>query len=113
MSETTERGGCLGILMRVFGASTSEETKRRRKYQRRKPPYRLRPDFLSPAELAFYTVLQQAVGQSYAINNKVRMGDLLYVPRDRDSRKYENKVSSKHVDFLLCDSTTMQPLLGD
>lgn len=74
--------------------------------------YWQRDNFLSAAELAFYRVLEQAVGQSYSINNKVRLWDVLYVPRRDDSRTYENKISSKHIDFLLCNPTTMQPVLA-
>ena len=75
-------------------------------------PYRLRDKFLSPAELAFHIVLTQAVGDRYSINNKVRLWDVIYVPRSEDRRKFENKISSKHLDFLLCDPTTMQPVLA-
>ncbi len=56
--------------------------------------------------------LAQTAGQNYSINNKVRLWDVLYVPWSEESRKYENKISSKHIDFLLCDPTTMQPVLA-
>ncbi len=43
------------------------------------------------------------------------LGDLFSVPKGDDAsrwRIYTNKIDRKHVDFLLCDSATMQPLVG-
>jgi hypothetical protein len=42
----------------------------------------------------------------------VRLWDVLYVPQREDSRTHENKISSKRVDFLLCDPTTMKAVLA-
>ncbi|OYP37220.1 DUF2726 domain-containing protein [Rhodopirellula sp. MGV] len=104
----SQRSGCLGFLLKLFGIGTGDRA------EGLKPglPYRLRDKFLSPAELSFYRILVQAVGQQFSINNKVRLWDVLYVPRQEGSRSFENKISSKHIDFLLCDPTTMQPLLA-
>ena len=41
-------------------------------------PYHLRDDFLSPAELNFYRVLQTAVSDWATIFVKVSLGDLFY-----------------------------------
>ncbi|WP_153556981.1 DUF2726 domain-containing protein [Roseimaritima sediminicola] len=103
----SQRSGCLGFFLRVFGFNSGDGTADASE----ELPYRLRTSFLSPAELAFYRVLEQAAPQ-YSINNKVRLWDVLYVPRAEGSRRYENKISSKHVDFLLCDPATMQPVLA-
>ena len=111
MTENSEPTGCLGFILKALGISPSFKSGVG-KGGRQELPYRLRKNFLSAAELAFYRVLEQAVGQTYSINNKVRLWDLLYVPRQDNSRSYENKISSKHVDFLLCDSVTMQPILA-
>lgn len=78
-------------------------------------PYHLRDHFLSPAELSFYSVLRTAVNGRAVINTKVALGDVFYVKRGDDAsnyRIYTNKIDRKHVDFLLCDSATMQPILG-
>ncbi len=108
MANDPQRSGCLGFFLKLVGIAPGSRQGR----ERNELPYRLRDNFLSPAELAFYRVLEQAAGQSYSINNKVRLWDVLYVPRSEESRKFENKISSKHIDFLLCDPTTMQPLLA-
>lgn len=69
--------GCLTSILRLIGidlvkmAAPAAQTL----------PYRLRDDFLSPAELSFYRVLCQAVGDQYVILAKVNLADLLFVPR--------------------------------
>lgn len=77
-------------------------------------PYKLRDNFLSPAELAFFTVLQTAVNGRAALCTKVSLGDVFWVSKDDPSRYriYTNKIDRKHVDFLLCDLVTMRPLVG-
>ena len=77
-------------------------------------PYRIRDDFLSPAELSFYLVLKSAVSEWAIISTKVSLGDLFYA-RSNDPSEYRtatNKIDRKHVDFLLCDPKTVKPLLG-
>ncbi|WP_442511667.1 DUF2726 domain-containing protein [Novipirellula sp. SH528] len=108
MVNKPEQTGCLGFFLKLLGIGPGAGSGR----GKNDLPYRLRDDFLSAAELAFYRVLEQGVGQTYSINNKVRLWDVLYVPRRDDSRTYENKISSKHIDFLLCDPITMQPVLA-
>lgn len=77
-------------------------------------PYQLRDHFLSPAELSFFAVLKQVVGNRAALCTKVGLGDIFWVKKDDPSRYriYTNKIDRKHVDFLLCDLATMRPLLG-
>lgn len=76
-------------------------------------PYHLRDGLLSSAELSFYHVLKQATPDYQALA-KVNLGDL-FMPKHPDHAKwrmYRNKIDRKHVDFLLCDPKTLQPLLG-
>lgn len=77
-------------------------------------PYHLRDHFLSPAEQAFFDILRQAVGNRAVLNAKVALNDIFYVNKDDYSRYriYTNKIDRKHVDFLLCDPVTMQPVVG-
>lgn len=74
-------------------------------------PYRLRDDFLSRSEFSFYKVLQLAVADHYTICPKVNLGDLFFT-HGIDKRSFWNRINRKHLDFLLCDPTTMQPRLG-
>lgn len=108
MSETRDqRPGCLGRILQALGLQPQTETEP-------ELPYHLVEDFLSPAELSFYHVLLQVVGEQVTISTKVSLGDLFYAKTgDRgENLRYRNKIDRKHVDFLLCDSKTMQPLMG-
>ena len=77
-------------------------------------PYHIRDDFLSPAEHSFFLVLKHIVSNRAVICTKVSLSDLFYVRADDPSRfrTYTNKIDRKHVDFLLCDLKTLQPLVG-
>lgn len=78
------------------------------------PSYQLRDDFITKAEHHFYRSLQAAVADHALIMAKVSLGDLFY-PRTKDRslwRTHYNKVDRKHVDFLLVDKQTLQPLIG-
>lgn len=75
-------------------------------------PYRLRDDFLSPAELSFYHVLVGAVGDRATVCAKVNLADVFFVARAAEAQRFRNKIDRKHVDFLLCDPRTMAPRCG-
>jgi len=103
----SEKQGCLEVILQVLGLKPTST-------EREVLPYRIRDDFLSPAELNFYRVLQSAIGDWAAICPKVSLGDLFYA-KSREYRTnvaYRNKIVRKHVDFLLCDPQSMRPLLG-
>lgn len=77
-------------------------------------PYVLRDDFLSRGEHNFYLVLRSIVGDRAVICPKIGLGEIVFTSiRDpKLYRTYTNKIDRKHVDFLLCDPTTMKPLFG-
>ncbi len=68
--------------------------------------YRRKPYLLSKAERSFYGVLTQAVGDKALIFSKVRVADVLAPQKGLNRSSWQqafNKISAKHVDFLLCD----------
>lgn len=77
-------------------------------------PFRLRDDFLSPAESSFYQVLNGVVGDRTTVFAKVNLADLFFVASGdhRKNRAIANRIDRKHVDFLLCHPKTMRPLAG-
>ncbi len=104
MTAAAERPGCLSALLPFLRP-------------KRKPvvdvlPYRLRDDFLSPAELSFYKVLSSVLGERFTIQSKVRLADIFFVARPNENIAYWNKISQRHLDFLVCEASTMKPLLG-
>lgn len=67
----------------------------------------------TPAERSFLGVLDQAVGDSYRIFAKVRLADLFAVRPGLESNKRMqafSKISSKHIDFVICDPANLQIL---
>lgn len=99
----SDNQGCIGFLAALFGS---------RARQVPAPTYRVRDDFLSPAELSYYRVLTTAVSGRAVVLTKVRLADLFFVPRGDGSTGARNRIAQKHVDFLLCDRDTMRPLVA-
>lgn len=108
MTETTDKEpqGCLAVLLKLIGIDLTSTP------PQQKLPYRLRDDFLSPAELSFFRVLQQSVSEELVICPKVRLADLFLVPGAKEGQSYRNKIDRKHVDFLLCSPDRMTPQLA-
>lgn len=77
-------------------------------------PYRLNDQFLTPAELSFFSVLRNVVGEQAHIAVKVGLKELFWVNTDNLSQRqtFTNKIDRKHVDFVLCEPTTMRPLVA-
>ncbi|QIT54490.1 DUF2726 domain-containing protein [Aquisalimonas sp. 2447] len=68
-------------------------------------PYRKCTALFTPAERSFLGVLDQAAGPSYRVFGKVRLADVIEVHGVSNRSKHSsafNKISSKHVDFVLC-----------
>ena len=68
---------------------------------------------LSPAELSFFKVLELAVGDNAYIVVKVRVADLLMPQKGMTRSNWQkafNSISSKHIDFVICDKTNFKPL---
>ncbi len=58
--------------------------------------------------------LKTVVGDSTHIFSKVKLSDLFYAKTGDygKTRSYTNRIDRKHVDFLLCNSKTLRPVLG-
>lgn len=103
--KTSQPKGCLFFFLQLFSPTNDSG-------EHEELPYRLRDDFLSPAELSFYRVLQTAIQSEAAVLVKVNLADIFFVARPNENRSYRNKIDRKHVDFLLCHPVSMQPLCG-
>ncbi len=70
-------------------------------------PY-CRNALMSQAEKNFFKVLLQTVGDGFLITFKVRLADIISVrPGTNEKQLYQNKINSKHVDFLICDKNDL------
>jgi hypothetical protein len=77
-------------------------------------PFKLRDDFLSPAEVSFYHVLRAAVDEHGLVFTKINLADLFFVAAGdhRQNRALANRGDRKHVDFLVCDPKTLKPIVA-
>lgn len=104
MSE--EKIGCLGILMKLFGikvpAVVSED----------QLPYELNASILSAAENSFFQTLKLAVPENACVMAKVRLADFLKVSTRERWQSHFNRISAKHIDFLICEKATMRPTVA-
>jgi len=105
-TKTEQKPGCLDTILRFFRGSAAEGT------ADESLPYRLRDDFLSPAELSFYRVLATLIANRVVIFTKVRLADIFFVARPHENRSYFGRISQRHVDFLLCEPNTAKPIVG-
>lgn len=106
-----ENVGCLGLLLQMLGL-TPRPSGGTSGTSAVPLPYRVRDDFLSPAERSFYGVLCAAAGERFVVCPKVGLSDIFFVAQPRENRTAFNRISQKHVDFLLCEPGTMRPRLG-
>ncbi len=107
-----EKSGCLNIIQSFFRGSEVEEKSEVEGKSSESLPYRLRDDFLSPAELSFYRVLATTLSGRAIIFTKVRLADIFFVARPHENRSYFGRISQRHVDFLLCEPNTVKPIVG-
>lgn len=99
--------GCLVAILSLFGIKLGHPSEASGEL-----PYRQRDDFLSAAELSFFRVMMTALGGRAIICPKVNLADIFFVVRANENQRHRNRIDRKHVDFLLCDPTTMKPRCG-
>lgn len=75
-------------------------------------PYRRVDALLTPSEKALYTAATRAVGEWGVVMVKVRLWDLLWVPKEtKYPELWRNRVWHKHADVVVCDAATLRPLV--
>jgi hypothetical protein len=73
-------------------------------------PYEKQQTLFTPAERSFLGVLEQAVDGKLRIMGKVRLADVVKVKNENNKSAWQrafNRIQSKHVDFLACDTATL------
>ncbi len=77
-----------------------------------KLPYQGRSALLSASEREFFRALVKAVNGRWLIFAKVRIADVLMVPRGTPKwLSWHSRIAQKHADFVLCDLVTTRPLI--
>lgn len=91
--------------MKLKGASGTEKPE----------VYYLKKSLFSPAERSFLGVLETLDYEGVSILSKVRLADIFGIKKGLergDRQRALNRISAKHVDFLLIQKSDGQPLLG-
>ncbi len=73
-------------------------------------PYRKRPSLLTSGEMRFYRALRPVVPSDLVVFVKVRLMDVVAVP-DEAWREHGAPGSGMHLDFVLADAATLEPVL--
>lgn len=102
---TQDIDGCLTAIFRLFGIKPNQETVT-------SLPYRRRDSLLTPAEHHFYLSLLQAVDNRAVIVPKVGLQDVFFITDKEKYQHYRNRISTRHIDFLICETGTLRPLFG-
>jgi very-short-patch-repair endonuclease len=79
--------------------------------QARPAVYERREKLFSPAERSFFGALERAVGVEYRVFGKVRLADVIRPRRGLSNNartSARNRIDRKQVDFILCDSKTLE-----
>jgi hypothetical protein len=75
-------------------------------------PYQKEPSLLSPAERAFFGVLEAAVAGRHRVMVKVRLADIIQVQGGTPFAEREramDQISTRHIDFVLCRPADLRP----
>jgi hypothetical protein len=74
-------------------------------------PYLLKNSCLTATEQKFFETLYQHISNDLLIFPKVGLKDIFYIPRNHpDYMSYFGKIAQKHVDFLICNRSTLTPV---
>jgi hypothetical protein len=95
------------VILVVAGAFLKKPADRAAKPDGSSPAYEAIPALLTAAERSFFGVLQQALASDYQIFAKVRLADIVRPVKNPSRSGWQsafNRITGKHVDFVLCDS---------
>jgi hypothetical protein len=68
---------------------------------------------LTQREQVTYRTLLHAFAGRYQVMAKVRLWDFIHLDNEpAQAREYRTRLSCRHVDFLLCEPSTLRPRLG-
>jgi very-short-patch-repair endonuclease len=94
--------GIAAVVFKTFFGGSKDGTK--------DYPYEKKQALFTPAERSFLGVLEQAVDSKLRIMGKVRLADMVKVKNENNKSAWQkafNKIQSKHVDFVACDTATL------
>jgi len=77
-------------------------------------PYQAKKFFFTRSEQQFFRILHETINhERFTVFTKVRLADLVEVHASKEQyQKWWNKIRSKHVDFLIWDTTNSKIVLA-
>jgi len=76
--------------------------------------YKKRARVMNTSERELYLILQKELGGKYIVLSKVRIEDFVDVSKNglswNDEQSLRGRIKSRHVDFLICDLSSTEPL---
>jgi len=106
MTINTGRPGCLAALLSFLHLTPKAHA------QPQPLPYKTRDDFLSPAEASLFRLISSHLQGRGMVFPKVRLADIFFVARPNENLSHINRIAQRHLDFLVCDATSLCPLAG-
>ncbi len=103
--QAQEFEGCLSAFFGLFGLGVKQDTVT-------SLPYRTKESILTAAENRFYLVLIKAVENKAVIIPKVGLQDVFAINDRENYRSFRNRISTRHIDFLICEVNTLRPMFG-
>lgn len=100
-----EKLGCLGMILNALGIGPAEA----QASGEEELPYALNDSLMTAAEISFFHTLKLAA-DGRCVMAKVRIADVLRVTAREKRQSHFNRISAKHVDFLVCNEPDMRPL---
>jgi hypothetical protein len=94
----------LVLVLKILKAGVSKGTKA--------SEYYLKKTIFTPAERSFLGVLESLEMAEYRIMAKVRLADIFGVKKGDGWQSAFNRISAKHIDFLLVRQSDGAPVLG-
>lgn len=74
--------------------------------------YHLKKSLLTKNEMEFYETLKKVINEDLIIFSMVRLADIFSIDKGKGFQASLNRINSRHVDFLLCQKETLQPVLA-
>ena len=81
-------------------------------YHKKLSLYRKKDRVMNESEQALFINLQKTLGDRYIVLSKVRIEDFVEATHGAGGYGARGRIKSRHVDFLICDSSTTKPLLA-
>jgi hypothetical protein len=97
--------GCLSAIFSLFGLTGEKE-------KSLPLPYKTKESILTKAEYRFYLVLIQAIENKAVVIPKVNLNDVFSITENEHYQSARNRISQRHIDFLVCEENTLHPLFG-